>query len=704
MTTLKAGFLVILFLSACAFTLADGAVRLDNGVSNQDSGNLRDIADDCIKSFIQFATDVISKNMNKTEQFWLSNSGKTLNDMGHSHTCNKYNNDSTYSVIKTNKKDLLFKFSYGYCGELECTPEVLNTALARSIPQDNLLVILSAVANGTGYPPQDYSFTFATDSNNTFGASGTLMIVIMLLITVPTILSCCFYLFILKSKKKHTDAKDILDNTPAVWENRYKVKGIFDIFSYKKNTEFLMDYGVNPNKPYLRTLDGLKFFAMLGTVYYSENYYRFGFSKNFGNKDDWSKFLGGEYMQGLMPGYLIHDIFFFIGGTVATLTIMDIFSTRKDNTSWESAFRQACVRKIFRFWPLYTIMTLFYWLVLPGFTNGPNGHLIEEYTSQCKDHFWADLLTIGAYLYPNSSCIDFSWYLQIDFHYFVVLALVLYVCYKMALGDFFMYILLGALTTISYIFSWWNFHHYNLVLEAPSGSALEWLQYRKYWFRNPLTRASSYFLGAMFGVYFYTMYVTRARFEENNADIDTQTITNSAKDGQSRFKSQELNPDGMTYGRKFNFLYAYLYPIIGIAIAAVAGITLTMYLHKGGNSSTWTNYQNLVNIIVRPLICATVALLCVPEITRVKGSFFGWVLTAEIWIQFSRAALAFFLVYICYLHNGIGAELNSQFYDEFLMTNYVFGDFYISLIFCFIMSLFFEVPFRRLGYLLAKLV
>lgn len=649
---------------------------------------LKKTPEECYQDLYQFLITIIisPESMTKDQQFWFSQSGKSVNDMGKAGTCRKDNLKSQYSVLKTIKQDLIYKASYGYCGEPDCSPTVLNEAIQKQ--PDLKILVQKYISNNTGYDYKDYDFELADEEDHHMDTAGLITLIVMAILLVPSLWSCAFYVFSERAPKKEVRA-EAMKESKIDTEVKYNVKRFTDVFNFNRNVNTIFDYSVSGTRPYIRMLDGIKFFLLVAMVFCTEIQWRYGFSMNFANKDHWDMLLTSPFFQSFMGAYFLPDIYLLIGGIGAAMGMVYFFEFDFENKKHSGrVFVKALVHKLFRFMPLYILMMFYYWKILPTLSNGPNSHIIDEYTSNCRQHIWADILLIGIFVYPNGQCMDWTWYLQVDFHCFLILAIACFVAYKYKLGPFVLQILLVIAALIPVLLSTILFFIMNLKLESPYSKPNDMLEYRKWYFRSSLTRSSSYFIGAIFGLYYYFKDTTRRKFEENNSDFES--IMNSVNSPEN--KGKEVNVPGVW---KFNILTGYLWPTIGLLGIGLASSMYADYLEKKNDWST--AIQCLFNVGSRLLICVSVLLLIIPEITKTSGSLFQVILGARVWIQFTKMALSFFFVYGMFIQWGIAAELNSQLYDWMLISNYGFGDLYISLFLSTLLAVYYETPFRKLG-------
>ena len=655
-----------------------------------ESDSYGDHIQDCLNDLQRFIGDIITGNIstNPQEIFWFSESGKSFNDMGHADTCINYNKGSSYSVIKTMKKDLPYKITYGLCSESNCTASDLNAALNKSKELKDS--IASYMSIDSGYSIKDYDFEFGERLNRSIGFVGVCVLLFMVIFIIPQCASC--FIWIMKEKPRKEGIREEITFNETDTEVKYRVRSLLDIFNFRKNMNMIFDYHVTSTRPYIRTLDGIKFFLMIGLIFIGDYQRRYGLSMNFANKDYWALNKVDTDFQFMMGGYLISDGYFFIGGTVSTIGLLYVYQHEMRKRSYTIVWMKSIVHKIFRFLPLYILMMLFYKDVIPAISNGPNGHVMDEYTSKCGN-WWADSILIGALIYPNEQCMSWTWYIQLDFYNFFVLSLVFLLSFKLKLGNFIMQVLLSIFSVIPMVISAIVFSSKNLVIESTKNSADQILDYRKYFLFSPWTRSTPYFIGAIYGLYYYERITRRSKYEENHVDYESIVGSSTRKESLNN-NNNTIIPTAPRY-HKFNIMTSYIIPTIGLMI-----ILGTWYIYSTILSleDGWKSYnQNIFNILCRVSICFGIILICVAEIDRQQYSIFNIVLSPAFWAQFSKVGLSFYLIHLMFIEYAVSSQFNIQLFDHTLLMNYIAGDFYISIFLSFVICIYYEVPFRKIG-------
>lgn len=630
--------------------------------------------------------------------FWLKESGNGINDMGHMVTCNDYGNGSTaYSVIRTKRRDLLYKFSFGYCGPIQCDVGQLNIALSSPQFADGVVQLQTQVAKGSGYTPQDYAFEFYSPTTLSLGVGGWFVIIIFGLLALPSLLSCITYIFSEKRVKrdptkpivKEVAAKKKEKDPPEDPAIKYTVRGLLDIFNAKKNTNILFDTRTLPDQPYIRAIDGVKFFLMAGTVAVSNYLTRFGFSMNFGDKDFWGTQVGSKSFQMAMIGYYLSDAYLFLGGVVAAIYISGVYQR---NPNPQKGLIRAIIYKIFRVYPMYIFAVLFYYKVLPAFTTGPSAHLIQEYTNNCSN-WWADLLMIGSWIYPNKQCLEPTWYLQVDFHLFFVLLLGFFVAQKIRGGGFIVQSLASVFALLSLIIGVIVFLHKKLMIASPVATPAQINDYTTAFLHSDISRSFSYFLGAIFGVYFFATETKRRKFEESHPEMNSIALDSGV--------GSTIDAPRVKVVDRFKLLEGYIVPTCGLLGVVGIWIGIGQYLNSGDSWAIGTRV--IWNFGSRLGLCLCLLTFLVPELTRSKYSVFRFILSAQIWTQFARVGLSFFVLYLVWIQYQVAVAVNSQYYDHVFIANYCLADFYFILIPTFLLSALYEQPGKKLGWLIARL-
>lgn len=100
------------------------------------------------------------------------------------------------------------------------------------------------------------------------------------------------------------------------------------------------------------------------------------------------------------------------------------------------------LHRYLRYTPVLMILILFFVSLAKFLGSGPFFNL-EAYTSPCENYWWSALLHIQNYVNPNElvknlklikrqtlnesfQCLDWSWYLSVDFHLFIISPALIY--------------------------------------------------------------------------------------------------------------------------------------------------------------------------------------------------------------------------------------------------------------------------------------
>lgn len=87
------------------------------------------------------------------------------------------------------------------------------------------------------------------------------------------------------------------------------------------------------------------------------------------------------------------------------------------------------LHRYLRYTPVLMMLILFFVAFPKHLGSGPFYDL-DSYVPQCEKYWWSALLHVQNYVNPNQLCFDWSWYLSVDFHLFVLSPLMIYPLWK----------------------------------------------------------------------------------------------------------------------------------------------------------------------------------------------------------------------------------------------------------------------------------
>lgn len=147
------------------------------------------------------------------------------------------------------------------------------------------------------------------------------------------------------------------------------------------------------------------------------------------NLDEWLVFIQRLRNQVFVAIPLAVDSFLFLGGFLGAYLMLKEIRGRQGKLS----FIQVWIHRIYRIVPLYLLLVLFGWKILPQFIIGVGGYNYKDIVdSDCNDTWWSNIIFLNNFLPvgKTSACFGYSWYLAVDMQCFLLLPILVIIYYK----------------------------------------------------------------------------------------------------------------------------------------------------------------------------------------------------------------------------------------------------------------------------------
>mgnify|MGYP000872321973 CR=1 FL=1 len=147
------------------------------------------------------------------------------------------------------------------------------------------------------------------------------------------------------------------------------------------------------------------------------------------NLSEWLVFLAKFRNQLFVSCPLSVDSFLCMGGFLGAYLMVKEIKKRKGRLN----FFKVMFHRYYRIVPMYFLIILFGWKILPLFVVGAGGFNYKETTDyDCHDTWWSNLIFLNNFLPVGkiSSCFGYTWYLAADMQCFVTLPIMLVIYYK----------------------------------------------------------------------------------------------------------------------------------------------------------------------------------------------------------------------------------------------------------------------------------
>lgn len=269
-------------------------------------------------------------------------------------------------------------------------------------------------------------------------------------------------------------------------------------FDFSKN--FQRVFADNKKAYYQFTyLDGIRCFALIYTIFANDFWARISVSQNITDIYSLDLFKNGwSYMFIVGAQYGI-DIFLFVSGVSSFLYYSELLKKTKPEglIGHISFFIKAIMSKLISILPLYFVLEVLYYQVIPPLVDGPINSLMSDYTQTCKNGgFWYSLIMFGN-LNVNYQCMNWCWYLGIEFQAFIFLLVSLILFKWKKFAGYFTLVLWIIASVVSTFCIWYS---KNLTLPVgviPRESIND--EYMLVYYAQSFTRWSAYMFGGLIG-------------------------------------------------------------------------------------------------------------------------------------------------------------------------------------------------------------
>lgn len=167
--------------------------------------------------------------------------------------------------------------------------------------------------------------------------------------------------------------------------------------------------------------------------------------------------------------YFAVDVFFFIGGFLAAVLVLEKMMKMKRIRL--SLIPSMWIHRFLRIWPTYAFCLLIYYQLSVFWSDGPVWNEYLVMADYCDGTWWRNLLFIDNFFTHGGGgleyCYGWGWYLSNDFQIFLVTPILLIIYVKnRKIG---LAVLIGAFlasVAIAYGLAWAN--EYHLMLASPN--------------------------------------------------------------------------------------------------------------------------------------------------------------------------------------------------------------------------------------------
>jgi peptidoglycan/LPS O-acetylase OafA/YrhL len=308
-------------------------------------------------------------------------------------------------------------------------------------------------------------------------------------------------------------------------------------------------------------------------------------------------------------GYALDTMLWTTGFLMTYMLLADLQELPKLN--WVEVY----LHRLWRMFPLVAFVLFLTWILFPYFGTGPMWFSYADYSSNCHEDWWTNLLFINNF-FPGdkySSCFVVSYYISLEIQFFLITPLLLYLYRRWGA----MTAWLGALLLImiGLVTSYEVASIYDLNTQETSASNKA---YEDYYYYRPYTRVPPYAWGLFCALVVFG-YDNRMNRKTDRAAVAV----------------------GKIWANQYVAIVSF---VMGIGLVTFCVFIQHTALKQGGPQFTyWTPNENYVFITFnRWFFSIGVSGIVVP-ITLGALRWPSQILSFSVWAPFSR------LTYSCYL-------------------------------------------------------
>ena len=119
------------------------------------------------------------------------------------------------------------------------------------------------------------------------------------------------------------------------------------------------------------------------------------------------------------------DTFFLIGAILLSyLTLKQLEKSGGGIKMWVMFY----IHRYLRLTGIYLVIILLHIILLKFLAYGPQGFLLLDISSQCRDHWLDNILYIN--IYTGLDCLGHTWYMAVDMHFYIISPTIIYTLWK----------------------------------------------------------------------------------------------------------------------------------------------------------------------------------------------------------------------------------------------------------------------------------
>ncbi|KPP74102.1 nose resistant to fluoxetine protein 6-like, partial [Scleropages formosus] len=198
------------------------------------------------------------------------------------------------------------------------------------------------------------------------------------------------------------------------------------------------------------------------------------------------------------PVYLAVDTFLLLGGLLSAKSLLSTIQRADDKLS-PGLVVSFLFKRLKRVQPLHIFIVCLVIGFLSVIPEGSFWFIVEDQILSCKKYWWSNLLLMNNLLTVTDICAPWTWYLSIDFQFYITTPLVIFI-YR--LNKHVLLAFVTILLVISCLTSALLTAFLHLPVHQPTTLTCE--AYFQYYYNKPYTRYGPYLVGILAGIFLKT--------------------------------------------------------------------------------------------------------------------------------------------------------------------------------------------------------
>lgn len=574
-------------------------------------------------------------------------SGRDINDLGKYESCIS-NSEANYALL-TVKYDAVYAY-LGVCVPRSCSKDELASFLVSSIEKAGLENQM-ATSGVAVYFPEEYSAMPLP-----FSAQLSLLIIAipLLLSIIGTIIS--------------NDSFNLITK-------QYALVDILKEFSLQKNFAKLVS--IPEKRDTLSCINGLRVICLFNIVIY-HTFNTFPTSA-FGEvnlvRDSYQDLTHKVYM--ILRASV--NIFFIISGFLLSYLTLPEINKQKDKYSW----KMFITRRLLRLTPVYYITLIIAVFLLRYIGSGPQWPIHELKTYEgCRDYWWSNFLYLQDLVpYSKFPCMQWSWYVANDLHFFMISPFILVAYYKNKLWG---YLTCAGLAFINFMYVGLVSQYYEFTPRYYGGWT-NWMQSALiYW--KPQARISSFLVGIVIG-FLYRSHVNSRPSQLIEISVNYQPEIEDCKSFADKFEELCLS---ITSNKTLRTLFY----ILGVFLMLGSEL-LQNQLDKYGDDYWTQSFKSFFLSMQHFMFSIGFSFFFLPMLLGYCVNF-SRILSIGVFFPLAKLTFGAYLVHLMVLNVYIFGKYQRTVIGDFDVVITGISAFVISMIISMIISLTVEIPLLTL--------